>query len=150
MWNYGNPQKPISFGFFCTNSAGRFKTPILDLKVANQLIEHVATFVTRSSLVSISIWKHFTWLIKQSFGINVLLQWRHYGNPQKPISFSFSCTNRRQNSVQLSLCLACAELGKCALEMVHINKSMCCKLNKPLYLKSLSHLHKKSTKKKSV
>ena len=43
-----------------------------------------------------------------------------------------------------------AELGKCALEMVHINKSMCCKLNKPLYLKSLSHLHKKSAKKKSV
>ena len=84
MWNYGNPQKPISFGFFCTNSAGRFKTPILDLKVANQLIEHAATFVTRSSLVSISIWKHLTWLIKQSFGINVLLQWRHYGNPQKP------------------------------------------------------------------
>ena len=81
MWNYGNPQKPISFGFFCTNSAGRFKTPILDLKVANQLIEHVATFVTRSSLVSISIWKHLTWLIKQSLGINVLLQWRHYGNP---------------------------------------------------------------------
>ena len=96
MWNYGNPQKPISFGFSCTNSAGRFRTLVFDLQVANQLMEHVATFVTRSSLVSISIWKHLTWLIKQWLGIKVLLQWKqNYGNPQKPISFSFSCTNRR-------------------------------------------------------